>query len=167
MAFQFAYSLDGNLASIVKDFPLDTVANYGNGGTKRGDLVLQVGGLIKRAGAAAGTAFGVLEGGEFVGLVAQGQPYASVNSSFTASAIDTNRNPNGVGKVRIDKSAVYRVPVAQAGAKQAALTADIGSTFAIILQSTDQQVDLNTTTTPSVKIVDISKDGKTVFVTLI
>jgi hypothetical protein len=35
MAFQFAYTLDGEAASPVKDFALDSAANYGTGGVKK------------------------------------------------------------------------------------------------------------------------------------
>jgi hypothetical protein len=167
MAFQFAYSLDGNHANIIKDFPVDTLANYGTGGQKKGDLVNQVSGLVRRMGAASGTALGVLEGGEFIGLVAQGQPYAASKAGFTDSATNVALYPNGVGKVRIDKSSVYKVPVYTGGATDFATNAHIGGSYAINVVSGDQQVDLNVTATPSVKIIERSADGTFVFVTLI
>lgn len=175
MAFQFAYSLDSEATNIIKDLPLDTAANYkvtagaGTNDVKKGDLVFQNAGLLRRNGTATGAGIGVIEGQEFTGLVAAGQPYAAVNSSFIASATDVTRYPNGVGKVRIDKSAsVYRVPVLQSGAKQTATNAELGGTFCLGLTAAgDQQVDLNTTTTPAVKVLDRSADGKTLFVTLI
>jgi hypothetical protein len=168
MAFVFAYGLDGTLTTPIKDMPLETVTNYTNGGMKKGDLVTTTAaGLIKRVGAAGGAGIGVTEGGEFTGLA--GAPYTATNASFTASSIDTTKNPNGVAKVRMDKAAVYKVPVAQSGAKQTANNADIGVSYSILLAAgtNDQTVDLNTTTTPSVKVVDYSKDGKFVFVTLV
>jgi hypothetical protein len=171
MAFEFAYSTDGSAVLIVKDLPLDTAANYktsGTNGVTRGDLVFQNAGLLRRNGATTGAGIGVLEGTEFNGLVAQGQPYAATQASFTASVTDVTNNPNGIGKVRTDKSAVYRVPVNQSGAVQTAANSHRGNTYAIAVGADgDQKVDLNTTTTPAVKIVDFSKDGKTVFVTLV
>ena len=172
MAFQFAYALNGDGTGVVKDFPLDTVANYGNGGAKKGDLVINSSGLLRRAGITSTVAsvVGVLEGQEFLGLVAKGPPYAATNSSFTADAVDTSKNPNGVGKVRFDKTAsVYKVPVAQSGAKQTATNADINGQFAIAIVNGDQQVDLNNTagSTLLVKVIDFTTDGKYVFVTLV
>lgn len=172
MAFRFAYSLDGNHANIIKDFPLDTAANYktgaGTNDVKKGDLVFQSGGLLRRNVVTTGAALGVLEGGEFTGLVASGQPYAAAKSSFTDKATDLAQSPNGVGKVRIDKSSVYRVPVAQTGAVQTATNAHLGTSYAIYLDAAgDQTVNLNVTTTPAVKVVDRSADGKTLFVTLV
>lgn len=165
MAFVFAYSLDGNYANIIKDFPLDTAANFPVADQKKGTLVNQTAGLLRKMGAASGTSVGVLEGGEFTGLA--GAPYAATNSSFTAEHIATTKFVNGVGKVRIDKSSVYRVPVYQTGAVVTATAAHIGGSYAINLATGDQQVDLNVTATPSVKVVDRTPDGKTVFVTLI
>jgi hypothetical protein len=172
MAFTFAYTLDGSTTSVVKDMPLDTVANYktgaGTGDAKRGDLVFTSSGQLRRSIATTGTAYGVLEGQEFLGLVAQGQPYAATNSSYTAEAVASTKYPNGVGKVRIDKAAVYKVPVNQGGATQTATNANINVSYAIILDAAgDQKVDLNTTTTPAVKVIDYTKDGKSVFVTLV
>lgn len=173
MAFQFAYSLDGDVP-VAKDFPLDTAVNYNTGaGTnnvKKGDLVIQTSGLLRRAVAAsAGAVIGIVEGTEFTGLIAQGQPMAAVNSSFTASAIDTTKNPNGVAKVTNDKpTAVFRVPVSQASGTITLTSAMIGSSYQIILDAAgDQTVNLNLTATPCVKILDFSKDGKTAFVTLL
>lgn len=174
MAFQFAYSLDSNPNSIAKDFPLDTVANYkvtvgaGTNDAKKGDLVFQSGGLLRRSVAATGACLGVMEGIGYFGLVAQGQPYAATNTSFTSEGIDATLNPNGLGKVRIDKGAVYRVPVNQASGTITATNAHFGNSYQIINNAAgDQTVDLNLTTTPSVKVIDRSTDGKTVFVTLL
>lgn len=175
MAFVFAYSLDGNHTNAIKDYPLDTAANYNTGagtnGVKKGDLVFLSGGQLRRATAATatGTGLGIIEGQEFLGLVGAGQPYAATNSSFTAETVASNKYPNGVGKVRIDKSAsVYRVPVNQAGATQTAANSHIGASFNIILDAAgDQKVDLNLTTVPTVKVIDRSPDGKAVFVTLV
>jgi hypothetical protein len=174
MAFQYAYSLDGASSSTVKDYALDTATNYKTGaGTndmKKGDLVFLNAGLVRRATAATatGTSLGVVEGGEFLGIATAGTTYAATNSSFTASSIDTTRNPSGVTKVRIDKADIYRVPVNQAGALQTATTTQIGVSFNIILDAAgDQKVDLNLSTVPTVKVIDFTKDGKTVFVTLV
>lgn len=168
MAFQFAYTMDGQSVGVVNDFPLDTLTNYQNGtgtnGVKKGDLVVLKDGLVRRANASVTSALGVVEGTEFTGLVAQGQPYAATNSSFTAEVLDTNKNPNGVVKVRVNKDAVYRVPVKS---DQTATKANIGGEYGIATDgSGDQTVDLKNTTNTVVKVIDVSKDGKTVFVTL-
>jgi hypothetical protein len=173
MAFQFAYTLDGEAASPVKDFALDTAGNYGTGGVKKGDLVVLNAGLLRKAAVNATTAstLGVIEGQEFLGLVAPGQPYAATNTSFTAQAINTTKNPNGVGKVRADKTAVvYKVPVSQTGAVQTAATSHVGATFAIAIDGNgDQTIDLNNTagSTQLVKVIDYGTTGKHVFVTLV
>jgi hypothetical protein len=168
MAFMFAYTLDGDGADIVKDYPLDTVGNFPLAKQTKGTLVKLVSGLLQPVGAAGGAGVGVMEGTEFTGLVASGQPYAATNASATAYSINATRNPNGVGKVRIDKAAmVFKVPVRQAGAVQTATNANIGVGYAILLNGNDQQIDLNTTTTPSLTVIDYSADGKYVFGTLI
>lgn len=167
MAFQFAYDLTGDGTSIVKDFSLDTLANYGTGGAKKGDLVYLNAGLVRKATAAtaSGTSLGILEGQEFLGLVAQGQPYAATNSSFIASAIDTTKNPNGVGKVRNNKAtSVFKAPL-KAG--QTATNANVGTAYGIFVDgNNDQQVDTTNTTATLVKVLDYTPDGKYVFVTL-
>lgn len=169
MAFQFAYSMDANGVGVVVDYPLDTLANYKNGSVvtkvSRGELVELNNGLVRRASATSTAALGVVEGTEFTGLVAQGQPYAAVNSSFTADAIDTTKFPNGVAKIRTDKSAVFRVPLKSG---QTADNTNIGQEYGIDVDATtgDQTVDLTSTTNTVVKVVEVSKDGKTVFVTL-
>ena len=175
MAFQYVYSLDGDNISAINDLPLDTAANYkvtagaGTNGVTKGDLVFQTAGLLRRNGTATGAGIGVLEGTEFTGLIAAGQPYAATNSSFTSAVTDTTRYPNGIGKVRQDKAvAVYKVPVFQTGAVVTATNAHIGATYCLGLSAAgDQQVDLNTTTTPAVKVIDRSTDGKFVLVTLV
>jgi hypothetical protein len=167
MAFQFAYTLDGEAASPVKDFALDTAGNYGTGGVKKGDLVFLSGGLVRKVQAAtvANSGLGVIEGQEFVGLVAPGQPYAATNTSFTAQAINTTKNPNGVGKVRADKtSVVYKVPVKSG---QTAATANVGVGYGIALDgNNDQSIDLTVTATAQAKVIDYTTDGKFVYVTL-
>ena len=168
MAFQFAYTLDGEAASPVKDFALDTAGNYGTGGVKKGDLVFLSGGLVRKVQAAtvANSGLGVIEGQEFLGLVAPGQPYAATNTSFTAQAINTTKNPNGVGKVRADKSSVvYKVPVKSG---QTAATANVGTAYGIAVDATtqDQSVDLTVTATAQAKVIDYTTDGKFVYVTL-
>lgn len=168
MAFQHAYSLAGDSTTVVKDYPLDTTANYGTGGVKKGDLVFLSSGKLRKvlAATATGTSLGVLEGQEFLGLVAQGQPFAATNASFTADATNATKNPNGVGKVRPDKAiAVYKVPVKSG---QSALPANIGMSYNIFVDANgDQQADLSLVTVPHVKIVDYTPDGKFVFVTLV
>jgi uncharacterized membrane protein len=167
MAFQFAYTLDGEAASPVKDFALDSAVNYGTGGVKKGDLVFLSGGLVRKVQAAtvANSGLGVIEGQEFLGLVAPGQPYAATNTSFTAQAINTTKNPNGVGKVRADKSSVvYKVPVKSG---QTAATANVGTAYGIALDgNNDQSVDLTVTATAQAKVIDYTTDGKFVYVTL-
>jgi uncharacterized membrane protein len=167
MAFQFAYTLDGEAASPVKDFALDSAANYGTGGVKKGDLVFLNAGLVRKVQAAtvANSGLGVIEGQEFLGLVAPGQPYAATNTSFTAQAINTTKNPNGVGKVRADKaSVVYKVPVKSG---QTAAAANVGTAYGIALDgNNDQSVDLTVTATAQAKVIDYTTDGKFVYVTL-
>lgn len=160
MAFEVAYSLQGDVISPAKDIPLHGTSTP----TKKGDLVKLVAGLAQKTATAGGTSDGVVVGYEFNGLVAQGQPYAATNAALTNQNIG---NANGTGKVILDKNIVYRVPVYQGGAKKAAVAADRNGTFAINTVNGDQQVDLNVTTTPSVKVIDFTPDGKFVFVTLI
>lgn len=172
MAFVYAYSQDGDTANVVADQALDTASNYQNGtgtnGVTKGDLVFLNSGLLRRAAAAtaSGTSLGVLEGTEFVGLVAQGQPYAAINASGTASATNATLFPNGVGKIRMDKSScVYKVPVKSG---QTAANTNIGTAYGIYTDATgDQTVDLTNTTTTHVKVVGRTDSGAHVFVQLV
>lgn len=168
MAFVFAYALDGNGASPVADLALDTLVNYktaGTNGVTKGDLVFLNAGLIRRTNnVASPKASGVLEGTEFVGLVAQGQPYAATNASNTASAVSTTLFPNGTGKVRRDPAAVYRVPVNSGTASNA----NVGVSYGIALDAAgDQKVDLTNTTNLVVKVEGFTTDGKFVYVTIL
>lgn len=110
---EFAYSLNGSL--VVKDFEID--AAYTS--PKRGDFVVINGsGKIAKTVAGTGTAIsGVLEGQEFTGLVAQGQPYAATNTYPLADAAKRS-----IVKVRVGKEAVYRIPKGNVAA------ANIGAT---------------------------------------
>lgn len=170
MAFIFAYDLDGNHASPVVDQALDTPTNYKNGvgtnGTTKGDLVFQAAGLVKRTvNATTPKAIGVVEGTEFLGLVAQGQPYAAAKGSFTAQADNTTLYPNGVVKVRRNPTAVYKVAL-KAG--QTATVANRGIAYGISQDAAgDQTLDTTNTTNVIAKIEDITADGKFAFVTLI
>lgn len=173
MAFIMAYSMTGDLASPIKDLPLDTNTNYLNGASgvtapKKGDLVMMTAsGLVKRckAGAiGAGNAIiGVLESKEFMGLVAQGQPNAAVNSSFASEALNTTKFPNGVGKVRMDKQVVYKVAL-----KAAAADPVLNLAYGIAVDGTtgDQTVDTADTTNTYVTIVDYDATSKMCWVTL-
>ena len=169
MGFSFAYAL-GSVTSEVRDYPLDTLTNYQNGvgtnGPKQGDLVFLASGLLKRTkDAATPKAIGVLEGVEFLGLVAAGQPYAATDASITADAINKTKNPNGVGKVRIYENVVYSVPVKSG---QTLTTANIGVAYGIFQDAAgDQTLDTTNTTNVIAKVVDFSKDGKTAFVTIV
>lgn len=160
MAFEVAYSLQGDVLSPAKDFPLDAAYGTPNKAIK-GDLVTLTAGLAKRTASAGGTATGVLVGREFMGLVPQGQEYAATNASITAANL---ANANGTGKIILDKSIVYRVSGSATATK-----ANIGKSYAILTNGTtgDQTVNLALETTPSVKVVDISPDGAKVFVTLV
>lgn len=166
MAFSFAYSLDGSAVSNVKDFALDTVANYqagsGTNGYKRGDLVaLSAAGKITRANAASTKAIGVVEGFEFTGLVAQGQPYAAVRSSFNDSAQDTTKYPNGVVKVRVESDSVFRLPISGT-----ASSVIIGQAYAIILDAAgDQKLNQASQANPLVKVIDVDVANAWAFVT--
>lgn len=170
MAFVFAYSLNGEPASNIMDFPLDTLSNYQNGtgtnGVTKGDLVFLKTGLVERAGATTTTApAGVVEGTEFMGLVAQGQPYAATNSSFIASALNTTVYPNGVVKLRVDASSVYEAPLV---AGQTATNANLGVAYGIACDANgNQHVDTTNTTDTLVKVVALNPaDNTKVFVTL-
>lgn len=103
---EFAYSLDGGIG-IIKDYAASS--GYSASVAKKGELVeisATTGNPVKLTGTST-VCHGVIEGSEFVGLVAQGQPYAATNASKTASA---TANANGTLKVRIGKEAVYRIP---------------------------------------------------------
>lgn len=167
MAFQFAYALNGDGTGVVKDYPLDTVGNYG-ATPKKGDLVFLSAGKLRKVVAAtpSGSAIGNLEGQEFLGLVAQGQPYAATNSSFIANATDATKNPNGVGKVRQDKTAsVYKV---NAKAATTIGAANIGVAYGIAVDGNgDQSIDTANTTTTHVRVIDYTPDGLYAFVTLV
>jgi hypothetical protein len=149
---------------------LETTGNYpfgvGTNGVTKGDLVVLASGLLKRVkDQATPKASGVLEGTEFLGLVAQGQPYAATNASATASAVNTTLFPNGVGKVRRDLAAVYRVPV-KAG--QTAANANVGVSYGISQDAAgDQTVDLTSVTNVLVKVEGFTPDGKQVYVTIL
>lgn len=180
MAFTFAYSLDGDEINVIQDLPLDTAANYNSGagtnGPTRGDLVYYSAGLLRRniATTANGASVGVLEGIEFVGLVNTGagmgagnMPYYATNASFTASAINTTAFPNGVAKVRTNKSDnIFRLPLKSG--LTAMTNANRGVSYGIALSATgDQTLDTGNTTNLAVKVVDISTDGLTAYVLLV
>lgn len=170
MAFEFVYNLEGDTDSAVMDYPLDTLANYqnavGTNGVTKGDLVVITAGLLKRVkDVVTPKASGVLEGTEFVGLVAQGQPYAATNTSFTASAVNSTLFPNGVGKIRREPQSVFRVPV-KAG--QTAANANIGGSYGIFQDAAgDQTIDLTSVTNVLVKVEGFTPDGKKVYVTIL
>jgi hypothetical protein len=167
MALQFAYSLDGSGISSIQDFALDTNATYKTGsGTndpKKGDLVaLNAGGKLIRANAASTKAIGVLEGFEFLGLVAQGQPYAAARASWNDSAQDTTKYPNGVGKVRVEGDTVYRVPISGT-----ASSVIVGGAYNIILDAAgDQKLNQALQTVPLLKVVDVDVANAIAFVTM-
>lgn len=142
---EFAYSLDGGL--VVKDFEIDSSYTA----PKRGDfVVLNASGKIVKTVALTGTAItGVLEGQEFTGLVAQGQPYAATNTYPLADAAKRS-----IVKVRIGKEAVYRVPVGNATA------ANIG---AVVGFTSAGAVDTAATAKP-LKVLDVQ--GAYAFVTV-
>ena len=168
MGFSFAYAL-GSATSEVRDYPLDTLTNYKNGvgtnGPTQGDLVfLEAGKLQRTINETGAKGIGVLEGVEFLGLVAQGQPYAATDASITADAIDKTKNPNGVGKVRIYENVVFSVPVKDG---QTASTANVGVAYGVSQDATGAQtLDLTNTTNTVATVVDYSKDGKVAFVTI-
>lgn len=171
MAFEFAYSLDGSHVSSIKDFAADTATNYKNGvgtnGVTKGDLVYldTTTGLVRRTiNQASPKASGVVEGTEFTGLVAAGQPYVATNASVTASATNTTRYPNGVVKLRTESDSVYRVPVKSG---QSASAAIVGKAYGISQDATgDQSVDLTQTTNTVVKVLDYDAAKNAVFVIL-
>lgn len=167
--FVYSYTLPGDATSVVVDLPLDTLTNYknavGTNGYTKGDAVTTAAGLLKRSkdGATPPKITGVLEGIEFLGL-ADGGTYAATNASFNASAIDPVAFPNGVGKVRMDSNAVYRVPVRTGVAANANLQVSYG----LFQDATgDQTVDLANVANAQVKVIGFTKDGKSVFVTLL
>lgn len=155
---EFAYSLDGGIG-IVKDFALS--AGYNATVAKKGELVYvdSATGYPVKVVAASTKCTGALEGVEFTGLVAQGQPYAATNASKTASVTGA---ANGIGKVRIGREAVYRVPVKSG----ATLTvANIGTTAGVLVDGNGVQTIDTAAVGKPLTIVDISPDGKTAFVT--
>jgi hypothetical protein len=167
MSLEFAYSLDGSAVSNIKDFALDTAANYkaagGTNDVKKGDLIYldATTGLVRRTGATTNKAIGVLEGTEFLGLVASGQPFAATNASLTASAVDTTRYPSGVAKIRTESDSVYRIPVNTG----TVTNANLGKAYGVILDAAgDQKLDTSNVTQTVLKVIDFSKDGKTAFV---
>lgn len=170
MAFVFAYGLDGEAATPVVDRALDTLTNYKNGvgtnGVTKGDLVFENAGLVRRTkDATTPKAIGVVEGTEFVGLVAQGQPYAAAKGSFTDQATNTTLYPNGVVKVRRSAEAVYKIPLKSG---QTANVANRGIAYGISQDAAgDQTLDITNVTNLVAKIEDITADGKFAFVTLI
>jgi hypothetical protein len=167
MAFSFAYSLDGSGVSSIQDFALQTTTLYkasaGTNDYKRGDLVaLDATGKLVRANAASTKAIGILEGQEFLGLVAQGQPYAAARSSFNDSAQDTTKYPNGVGKVRVESDSVYRVPISGTAA-----SVIVGAAYNIILDAAgDQKLNQALQTVPLVKVVDVDVANAIAYVTM-
>jgi hypothetical protein len=168
--FEYAYSLDGDAANTVMDAALDTLVNYknavGTNGPTKGDLVFYAAGLLKRTtNVASPKTSGVLEGTEFTGLVAQGQPYAATNASFNTLATNTTLYPNGIGKIRRDPTVVYRVPLTAA---QTATNANVGVSYGIAQSATgDQTVDLTQVTNLLVKVEGFTPDGKKVYVTIL
>jgi hypothetical protein len=154
MALSFAYSLDGSGLSSIQDFPLDTVSNYqsgaGTNGFKKGDMVsLNASGKTIRTKAADTKSIGVVEGFEFTGLVAQGQPYAAARASWNDSAQDTTKYPNGVVKVRVETDSVYRVPYTGG-------TPIIGTAYAIVLDAAgDQKLNVASVVNPLLKVIDV------------
>lgn len=169
MAFSFAKSLDAYPISNIMDFPLDTPTNYiggvGTQGATKGDLVYLSSGLLRRTqNVATPKAIGIIEGLEFNGLIAQGQPYAAVNTAQTASVTNSTLYPNGMAKVRVESDSIYRVPLKSG---QTATNANIGGQYGIAQgASGDQTVDLTQVTNIVVKVVGFSADAKTVFCVL-
>jgi hypothetical protein len=165
MAFQMAYSLDGSGISSIQDFALNTVALYqasaGTNGYKKGDLVaLDATGKIIRVNAGSTKAIGVVEGFEFLGLVAQGQPYAATRASFNDSAQDTTKFPNGVCKVRVETDTVYRVPYTGG-------VPVVGTAYAIVLDAAgDQKLNTASVVNPLVKVVDVDTTTANAYVTM-
>lgn len=173
MALEFAYSLDGSGISNIKDFPLDvqnsSAAGYNNGITscaapaKKGDLVYLNAGLLRRCYAAASLkAIGIVEGLEFLGL-AQGGLYAATNANggFAVNAQDITKNPNGVGKVRVESDSVYRIT-----ASGALAAANVGVSYGVTVNTTtgDQTLNLADTTNAVLKVIDYV--GTTAYVTV-
>jgi hypothetical protein len=165
---EFAYSLNSEQAGVIKDFPLDTLANYktaGTNGVTKGDAVQLVSGLVRRAAAAASPkAFGVVEGIEFTGL-AQGGTYAATNASQTASVNDTTKYANGVVKVRVDSDSVYRIALNSG----TLAPANIGTAYDLVLDAAGDQKLALTTVNAQAKVIDYTtKNGvQYAFVTLV
>lgn len=164
MAFLFAYTLTGDSANVIKDVPVDTAGNFAVANRKKGTLVKMVAGLAQAAGTgAAGVGgIGVMEGEEFTGLIAQGQPYAAKNTSFTASITDTTAFPNGMVKVRMDKTSVYKVK-----GSVAAANSHIGGQYGITLTAGDQTVNIADTTNKVVTVVGVDIPNNWLYVTII
>lgn len=158
-SFEFAYSLDGSAVATIKDFPLAAAATYKSGaGTNdatRGDLVALSAGTLVRAIATTSKAIGVLEGLEFTGLVAQGQPYAATNVATTSKIVGDARFVNGIGKIRIEGDSVYRTSPKSG---QTAAQSMVGTAYAIFLDAAgNQTIDTSVANpaTSQVKVVDV------------
>lgn len=162
--FEFAYSLDAKANQSVVDLPIDTTANFAQANRTKGQLVVLVSGLVRQAatGASAVGAIGVLEGEEFTGLVAQGQPYAATNASQTASVTDATAFPNGIAKIRRSKEAVYR-----AVGSVAAANAHIGGKYGITTTGAAQVVNIADTTNQVVEVVEVDIANNILYVKLI
>lgn len=108
MAFQFAYTLDGDAPS-AKDFTLDTTNT-----PAIGDCVTLVSGKLQKATSTTTAVLGAMVGANFVGI--------------TSGTGTTGQLPPTIGKVVADVEAVYRVDYV--GTTKTSLSqADIGSSF--------------------------------------
>lgn len=141
---EFAYSLDGGVG-VIKDF--NFAAAYASTAKKGDFVVTDASGNIVKVAAAGATITGVLEGSEFTGLV-PGTANASKTAAVTGAA-------NGVGKVRINREAVYRIPAGNITA------ANIGSTVGVTAAHAGD------TAAAAKPLRVIAVDGSTAFVTII
>lgn len=131
MSFVFAYNLNGDSSVNIKDYPI--ASGYT---PKRGDLVYLDGtGALNACAVNTATALGVVSDTNFTGLIASGQPYA-------ASTVTGVVGGNGAkkGKVYLDASIVYRVPV-----KSGSGTPIAGTKYAVAVVSNDYQLDVANT----------------------
>lgn len=145
MAFQLAYTLDGDSTVVIKDFNAD--ASYT---PHVGDVVkLNASGNVVAAAATDTAVLGVLHGKNFLGLV-------------SGTAVASTNNPGTRAKVSIGVECVYRVPL-----KSGATAPTIGTKYGIAVVGSDFQLDTSVTTTGAIYVVeDYDSVNKNAFVSI-
>lgn len=161
MALVFSYNTQADAASVVKDFPKASAYGTPNRFIK-GDLVALSSGELVRASATSTSVVGIVEGWEFTGLQATSSGAGTetvANASQTADVVANTKYANGLGKVRIGTTNIFRIPV------KGGVTAVVGQTGGVAVDGTtgDQTYDSAATGKP-LTVVDVSKDGTVAYV---